>query len=34
MAPTVGSLNPSASKLGLDTVETNPVLLRKMRKWS
>jgi hypothetical protein len=33
MAPTVGSLNPSASKLGLDTVETNPVLLRKMHKW-
>jgi hypothetical protein len=33
MAPTVGSQNIGASKLGLDTAETNPVLLRKMHRW-
>lgn len=33
MAPTLGSQNIGASKLGLDTAETNPVLLRKMHRW-
>lgn len=33
MAPTVGSQNLFASKLGLDTAETNPVLLKKMARW-
>ena len=33
MAPTVGSQNAAAGKLGLDTAETNPVLLRKMHRW-
>ena len=33
MAPTVGSQNVAAGKLGLDTAETNPVLLRKMQQW-